>query len=116
MTECPHGYPEADSHRCAMCRRQSSSTINRVMVTDWHTAAHHALVELAGSGRPFTSEDLTDLVGLPGAVRANGNNAVGAFIQANAQRLGLRRVDLARARNKQAHGRLLAVWVGRHAT
>lgn len=114
MSECPHGVPIETAHRCAFCRRAGQvATMERNLGTDWHTNATNALVELAGSGRPFTSEDLTDIVGLPGAIRANGNNAVGAFIQTAAKRLGLRRIGLERARNPQAHGRSLAVWVGR---
>ena len=81
---------------------------------DWTQAAKHALHELAASGKPFTSEDLTDIVGLPHASGPNRNNSVGTFVKAHARRFGLRRIDMAKARNPQAHGRLLAVWVGRY--
>ena len=114
MSECPHGYPAADVHRCAICRRNSATpTFARAVYGTWADSAKHALTELVGAGRPFTSEDLTDLAGLPGESRANGNNAVGAFIQSHASLFGLRRVGMERARNPQAHGRLLQVWVGR---
>ena len=83
---------------------------------DWQTAAKNAIWELAGSGKPFTSEDVTDLVGLPDAThKPNGaNNSVGALLNRVAKTYGLRRVDMAKARNPQAHGRLLTVWQGRY--
>ena len=111
MSECPHGY-ETEA-RCPFCRRANPQRVTVIGTSDWNSAAKHALWELAGSGRPFTSEDLTDIVGLPNDSRPNGNNGVGAFINAHAKRYGLRRTDMAKARNPQAHGRLLAVWVGR---
>lgn len=112
MDECPHGYPATDAHRCAICRRNGLAQLptTTTAVMDWDTAARHAIIELAGSGRMFTSEDVTDICGLPNASTANANNRVGALVQAQARRLGLRRVGWEKARNPQANGRLLAVW------
>lgn len=112
MSECIHGYDA--EHRCPWCKHTAPRGHTQgVGAGDWKQQATHALYELAHSGRPFTSEDLTDMVGLPNDSSANRNNSVGAFINANAKRYGLRRTDLAKARNPQAHGRLLAVWIGR---
>lgn len=82
---------------------------------DWESRAKHAIWDLAASGKPFTSEDVTDMAGLPDpSSRPNGaNNSVGALINRVAKTYGLRRVDMAKARNPQAHGRLLTVWIGR---
>lgn len=30
MNECPHGYPDGDSHRCALCRRAAQSHLTRI--------------------------------------------------------------------------------------
>lgn len=113
MTECVHGYPAA--HRCPWCKHLPSDAATTTVLErrgDWNQAAMHALWELAHSGKPFTSEDLTDMIGLPNASAANKNNKVGAFIQRNAYKMRLRRVDQVKARNPQAHGRWLTVWVG----
>lgn len=115
MTECDHGYPATELHRCAFCKH-TTQPISKSMQTiagDWATAAKHAIWELASSGRPFTSEDVTNLVGLPNDSRANRNNAVGAIIQGVARQYGLKRVDMTKARNPQSHGRLLTVWQGK---
>lgn len=114
MTECEHGYPVAELRRCAFCKHTLESRIEQLGLEDWKQAAKHVLFELAASGQPFTSETITDRVGLPNpGAGTNRNNAVGALIQAHATRLGLRRVDLAKARNPQANGRTLTVWQGR---
>lgn len=98
--ECRHGEPRGPRY-CPLCRRwlaelrgqyaQASSGEQRrdagqqLALTaaggDWKQAAREALRDLAGSGVPFTSEDLTDRVGLPsGDVGSNRNNAVGALM------------------------------------
>lgn len=112
--DCIHGYPAPQ--RCPWCKHHTSTTATVATVEtplDWNTAAMHTLWELAHSGQPFTSEDITDRVGFPGVTRANGNNGVGLFIQRNAKRLRLRRYDQRPARNPQSHGRLVTVWIGR---
>lgn len=115
LLECEHGYPELK--RCPWCKHMMHTDIAPTSphrpAGDWNTAATHALWELAHSGRGFTSEDLTDMVGFPGTNTANGNNKVGSFIQRNARRMGLRRTDQVKARNPQAHGRWITVWIGR---
>lgn len=121
VTECEHGETRGVRY-CALCRRaggrgeaHTSPPVHAQHDLDWSTRAKNAIWDLASSGRTFTSEDVTDLVGLPDPTnRPNGaNNSVGMLLQSVAKRYGLRRVDMTKARNPQAHGRLLTVWQGR---
>ena len=101
---------------CALCRRagvQGKEPRPASPTTDWQTRALHALNELAASGTAFTSEDLTDKIGFPAAHRQNANNKIGTLIQANAHRLGLRRLRMEKARNPRSNGRLITVWIHR---
>lgn len=112
MTECIHGYPSL--HLCPWCKHtpMAKRPTTTTVVADWEVEARRVLFELARSGEPFTSEDITDKIGFPGVQRANGNNKVGLFIQKHAARYGIRRWDQRPARNPQSHGRLLTVWKG----
>lgn len=94
---------------------QTGPSVHLAHDLDWHTRAKNAIWELAGQGRPFTSEDITDLVGLPDPTnRPNGaNNSVGLLLNQVAKRYGLRRVNMTKARNPQSNGRLLTVWQGK---
>lgn len=48
---------------------------------DWTDRARQAIRDLAATGLPFTSEDVTAAAGLPaGGVGTNRNNAVGALM------------------------------------
>ena len=108
-----HGYDSPK--RCPWCKHDvpTDPIVPATGPDDWEQSAKHALYELAHSGRPFTSEDLTAMVGFPGTSTANGNNKVGLFIQRQARTFRLRRVDMVAARNPQSHGRLLTAWMGR---
>lgn len=107
---------------CALCRAASTGgeagTSGPAPQSDlnWETRAKHAIWQLASSGQPFTSEDVTAIAGFPDPLghRANGpNNHVGILINRYAKPYGLRRIDMKPAKNPQAHGRLLTVWKGR---
>ena len=111
MSECAHGYPEL--RRCPWCKHTVSSPVAVLDHGNWHAQAVNALAELAASGLPFTSEDLTARVGFPAEHAANRNNRVGLLIQTHARRLGLRRIAMVKARNPQSNGRLIQQWVGR---
>lgn len=96
---CRHGEPRGPRY-CALCRRwltdlrqtytqattgterrEAGEQIAMAAAGSWTLAAHEAMRTLAASGRTFTSEDLTDMVGLPsGDVGTNRNNAVGAVV------------------------------------
>lgn len=80
---------------------------------EWALHAKTVLRQLCRTGRPFTSEDLTDVVGLPtGTTATNRNNAVGAIINAYAKTGMIMRVGDRPARNRSSHGHRIAVWQG----
>lgn len=81
---------------------------------NWREVAREAVEWLAASGRDFTSEDLTAIVGLPhpDATEANRNNAVGAVISGAARRGLIRRVGLSNANRAVSHAAALSVWRG----
>lgn len=117
VIECPHGYPETELHRCAFCKRNVSldRKISVLGAHDWERAAKKVIWEWARSGRQFTAEDVTDIVGVPDVThRPNGrNNRIGILFNTLVKPYGLRHVDLAKARNPQANGRTIKVWQGR---
>ena len=122
MNECQHGEPRG-SRYCALCRAAGVSGEGHTdspapylgNVLDWERAAKHTIWELARSGRPFTSEDITAEIGFPDQFnQPNGkNNRIGTLLNQVAKSYGMRRVDMQPARNPQSHGRLLTVWQGR---
>ena len=121
MTDCEHGEPRGVRY-CAFCRRAGirgeadSSPTAPLPPDEWERAAKHAIWQAARTGQPFTSEDITAMVGFPDHLghRANGpNNRIGLLLNKVAKSYGLRRIDMKAAKNPQAHGRLLTVWQGR---
>lgn len=62
---------------------------------------------LANRGLPFTSEDVTRLVGQP-----DHPNRVGARMNALARKNVIRRVDFVKARRSNQHAALISIWVG----
>lgn len=78
---------------------------------EWSERARETALRLAEKQATITSEDVTDVVGLPRLPRANRNNAVGAVFVGLKDRLY--RVGFVPARNPQAHGRLIAKWAMR---
>lgn len=81
-------------------------------VADWSAAAREVIEALAERGRPFTSEDVVRLIGLPCPSEPNRNNAVGAAMGAAARRRIIRRVDDRNATRPLLHARRLSVWEG----
>lgn len=122
MTECEHGEVRGVRY-CALCRAAGVSGEGHTdrptpylgSVLDWERAAKHLIWQLARSGQPFTSEDITAEIGFPDQFnQPNGrNNRIGTLLNSVAKSYGLRRVDMRAAKNPQAHGRLLTVWIGR---
>jgi hypothetical protein len=77
----------------------------------WREHAMAALLDLADSGRAFTSDDLIAQVGLPDMY--GRNNAVGAlFISAAKQGLIVKTGHYVKARRAASHARMLALWAG----
>ena len=79
----------------------------------WEQRAITTLRELAQSRMAFTSEDITDKIGYPNSNTQNANNKIGLFIQRHAQKYGLVRLRMERARHPQSNGRLITVWIGK---
>lgn len=82
-------------------------------VDDWTGEAWRCLVLLVGEGRPFTSEDLIERIGLPsGEVGTNRNNAVGAIMTSAAkQRLIRKTGQRVKARRAVSHAAELTEWI-----
>lgn len=79
----------------------------------WVEQAHAAVRYLANTGRFFTSEDVTALVGLPrGAVGQHRNNAVGAVMSAAARAGTIQRCGYEQSKRPVSHAAVLSVWVG----
>jgi hypothetical protein len=81
----------------------------------WSNKARAGISFLAALRIQFTSEDLTDIVGLPNDVGVNANNAVGAVVSAAAAAKEIRRVGYVKCRRRSSHSRVLAVWTGGEA-
>lgn len=76
---------------------------------EWLNAAKRQIMYLASLPEPFTSEDVTRVVGLPRRRTAsNQNNAVGALMTAAARRNIIRKVG----RVTSAHGSEITQWRG----
>lgn len=77
---------------------------------EWKARAVQVIRQLADSGKTFTSETVTDIVGLPAGHQSdNGNNSVGNLI-AHARRKGV--IAWAGRTDKSKHGSDIKVWVG----
>lgn len=77
---------------------------------EWHGRAR-AYVKSLTRGTLITSEDVTDVIGLPtGTVARNRNNAVGALMQSLARKHLLSKQGYTQSRNPQAHGAVIALW------
>lgn len=133
---CRHGEPRGPRY-CALCRRWLAELRGdyvqaptgearrdagqQIALTaadgDWKQTAREALRDLADSGRGFTSEDLTDRVGLPsGDVGANRNNAVGALMSWAVRSGLIVEVGQTRSTRRTSNAAKLSRYVGaRHA-
>jgi len=76
---------------------------------DWVDLAHSAVRYLVRVGKPFSSEDVTAIVGLP---HTGSPNAVGAVIS-NAARQGIIvRVGDTQAKRRNQHATRIGLWQG----
>lgn len=108
---CPHLY-ETRRH-CPLCRREDGQQLALQNKDEWRLKAQEAIRQLAYTGRPFTSEDVTNIVGYPsGSNDTNRNNAVGAVLARMAKTHLIRHVGWTQAKNVQSHGRTLKQWAG----
>ena len=80
---------------------------------EWQERFESVIDQLSKSGKPFTSEDVVSLVGLPNkSIGANKNNAVGAMISGLARRKVIRKTGTyVTSRRPSSRGAILAQWV-----
>lgn len=80
---------------------------------DWADQALLAIMKLAKQGIKFTSEDVLAITGLPsGEIGQHKNNASGAIINKAARAGWIRKVGYGKAKRKESHGAVLAIWIG----
>ena len=79
----------------------------------WLTSARIVITRLAGTGQPFTADDVLRIVGLPTRSASNRNNSVGALFSALAAE-GLIRPTGRFVCTTRAigHGRRIQEWIG----
>ena len=73
----------------------------------WVQRADDAIRHLAGLGKPFTSDHVVALVGMPGHY-----NALGARMNAAARKGVIRKAGYTNAARPSAHARSVALWQG----
>lgn len=80
-------------------------------VQQWRHAFVKAVEELARRGTPFTSEDVTAIVGLPRDVQQNRNSAVGAMMNGLARRGIIRKTGRRlKSTRPQSHSAEILEW------
>ena len=80
---------------------------------DWADEALIAIMKLAKQGIEFTSEDVLAITGLPsGEIGHHKNNASGAIMNKAARAGWIRKVGYGKAKRKESHGAVLAIWIG----
>jgi hypothetical protein len=93
--------------------RRKADGIARVMAntpTEWGQLFDDTLALLAASGAPFTSEDVTALVGLPPP--GTHRSAVGARMNAAARAGRITRVGYVQAKRANQHATVISEWKG----
>lgn len=93
--------------------REGGTAAALTVVSDtWVEAFTAEVTRLAASGRPFTSEDVTNIVGRPRGAGENKNNAVGALMMRLARSMHLTRTGRTRISSApRSRGRLLCEWI-----
>jgi len=100
--------------RCPHCIAQPKEAAPQAAAldakTEWTNQAK-AYVKSLPVGTLLTSEDITDVIGMPaGRVATNRNNAVGALMRALSKARLIEHHQYARSKNPQAHGAVIAIW------
>lgn len=82
-------------------------------VQRWRQAFVETVEMLAREGAPFTSEDVTAIVGLPRDTQQNRNSAVGAMMNGLARRGVIRKTgQRVKSTRPQSHSAEILEWVG----
>lgn len=115
--ECQHGDPQGETH-CALCRRiktiaaeaakEAGITTAEQVNPEWQDAAKAEIMRLARTGKPFTIEDVCDVVGMPGG----SNKAIGAVMNRIARTGMIYKYGQRPATRVSSHRRTLQVWRG----
>lgn len=80
---------------------------------DYKTQFIAEVVRLANRRLPFTSEDVTDVIGLPRRSHPNTNNSVGALMNAMARAGIIRKTGrMVKARHLLSNAREVREWIG----
>lgn len=80
---------------------------------EWKKKFKEVALELASDGRPFTSEDVVAVVGLPRETPGqHKNNAVGAMMNGLARGGYIVKVGHRKSRRSISHSTEIATWVG----
>lgn len=114
---CEHGEPRGEK-ACALCRyairmageqakADGIATAEQVN-PEWQELAHAEIMRMARTGQPFTIEDITDVVGMPGG----SNKAVGAIMNRVARTGMIYKYGQRQATRVSSHRRTLQVWRG----
>lgn len=75
----------------------------------WTDAAQYAMNILANSGKPFSADDLRDLLG---DHEPEQPNAIGGLFMANSRAGWIKRYGGGASRHPRRHGGYRAVWIG----
>lgn len=108
--------PPADTLNLAegLARKGAGTALAIEAVPTWADHARAAVMTMAVTGQPFTSDDLYQRVGLPHSSEPNDNNAVGALFSSMAKAGIIRATGrFPRTRRAAGHGRRIQEWVGR---
>lgn len=84
------------------------SQVEKNTPLDWRSSAQFAIANLAVAGKPFTAEDVRDLVGDP----PNHSNAMGAQFMVACKAGMIRRIGYAKPRRASRHAGVIAEWIG----
>lgn len=95
-----------------LAREEGARAALIVAPTSWVDQFTRVVEDFARRGEPFTSEDVTVIVGRPQGDGENKNNAVGALMMRLARELHLTRTGRTRvSTTPRSRGRLLCEWV-----
>ena len=105
----PIGAAETDG----LALKQEGIDLALTAHKEWQVRFESVVAQLSMSGKPFTSEDVVSLVGLPNqSIGPNKNNAVGAMMNGLGRRKVIRKTgDYVTSRRPSSRGAILAQWV-----
>lgn len=103
-SEGPH---ERDLEAGKLAKEIGMARVTNATPEEWKRAFDIQLKLCAVSGVPFTSENITRVIGLPPSV-----NAVGARMNAAAKRGLIKRIGFTQAKRAERQAAMVSVWQG----